>query len=99
MKERRKFARLHSQDKAFLQKENKLEEGRVMDISPGGMRVLVSNNIKEGSIITGEFKIIPNSGNFYVLGEVMWARPAKPASFEVGIKFSKVSTVPLRAYS
>ncbi len=99
MRERRKFSRLRSQEKALLQEKSRLEEGQLLDISPGGMRILLSNNIKVGSAISGEFKIIPKSGGpFYVRGEVIWARPAgekeKPDSFEVGIKFCKVSTVP-----
>lgn len=99
MREKRKFSRLKSQDKAFLKEKDRAEEGKLLDISPGGMRILLSNNIKVGSAISGEFKIIPKSGGtFYVQGEVVWAKQASekssPDSFEVGIKFRKVSTVP-----
>jgi len=42
---------------------------------------------------------LPNSGHFYVLGEVAWIKPAgkdqPQGANEVGIKFSKVSTIPI----
>lgn len=98
MRERRKFNRLKSLDKALLQEKNRSEQGQLLDISPGGMRILLNNDIKVGSSISGEFKIIPKSGSFYVRGEVIWVKPVsekpKPDSFEIGIKFCKVSTIP-----
>lgn len=100
MKEKRKFNRLESKDKAFLSKEEgQTEEGTLLDVSPQGMRVLLNNAIKAGTLISGNFKIIPHSGHFYVQGEVIWAKPAgektKNPSYEVGIKFTKVSTISL----
>lgn len=98
MRERRKSTRLKSQDKARLEKESKPEEGQLLNISLGGMCILLDNDIKVGSPVSGEFKIIPgSSGTFYVHGEVVWVKPAEDKktrrSFEVGIKFYKVSTV------
>ncbi len=62
------------------------------------MRVLLNNDIKVGSNIFGQFKILPNLGNFYVKGEVLWVKPQNPklksAAFEVGIKFAKINTIP-----
>ncbi len=100
MKEKRKFSRISSHDKAVLQEENGSCEARLLDLSPGGMKVLLNNKIRIGSHISGAFKIIPDSGGpFYVSGEVVWVKPSgkkpEPASFEVGIKFCKVSTIPL----
>jgi len=99
MREKRKFNRLKSQNKALLKEKDRTEEGRLLDISGGGMRILLNNNIKVGSAISGEFKIIQKSGGtFYVQGEVVWAKQTSketgPGSFEAGIKFLKVSTVP-----
>lgn len=98
MRERRKFNRLKSQDKTTFEEENKPKDGALLDISPGGMRILVDSDIKIGSAISGKFKIIPNGGPFYVQGEVIWVTPVtekiKPPSFVAGIRFSKISAVP-----
>lgn len=79
--------------------EGRQEEVMLLDISPGGMRVLLNDDINVGSSISGQFKIIPDGGPFYVQGEVIWVRPVvdkiKHSSFEVGIKFTKVSTISL----
>lgn len=100
MKERRKFNRLESKDKAILhQAEGKSEESRLLDVSPGGMRILLDKEINVGCVISGQFKIIPHIGHFYVKGDVVWVKPSGPKTrsqtFEAGIKFSKVSAVSL----
>lgn len=100
MKERRRFSRLQSKERTSLQKDTGQEkhEGLLLDVSPGGMRILLNREIKVGSLVSGQFKILPHSGHFYTRGEVAWARPVHPkdknSSFEVGVKFSKVSAVP-----
>ncbi len=100
MKEKRRFQRLESKDKAILRKEKgEQQEGLLLDISQGGMRVLLDNDIKIGSPIYGQFKILPHLGHFYVRGEVVWVKPAreknKTPTFAVGVKFCKVSTISL----
>lgn len=100
MKERRKFNRLATQKGKFLKKDGaKDQENALLDISPSGMRVLLGDDLKIGTSIFGQFQIFPDCGNFYVCGEVMWVKPAqeprKNANFEVGVKFNKVSAVPL----
>lgn len=100
MEEKRKFRRTPTKEKAFLQnkEQNRQQESHLMDVSSGGMRVLSDINIKVGSPLSGQFKIMPASGNFYVTGEVIWVKPKtddpqRPA-YEIGIKFHKVNTIP-----
>ncbi|MFH1247546.1 MAG: PilZ domain-containing protein [Candidatus Omnitrophota bacterium] len=101
MKEKRKFTRMGAQERKFLQKQgNTTQEIKLLDVSPGGMRILLdNNNLKVGSSIYGQFQILPSWGNFYVCGEVVWVKPSdenkKEDNFIVGVKFNKVSTVPL----
>lgn len=100
MQERRKFRRTQAKEKTALEsKEGKSHEGMLVDISPSGMRIISESNIHLGSQLSGKFKILPNSGNFYVLGEVAWIKPAgkdqPQGASEIGIKFSKVSTIPI----
>ncbi|MCK9594565.1 MAG: PilZ domain-containing protein [Candidatus Omnitrophica bacterium] len=101
MKERRRYTRLATKGKTSLNKDGKdAEEGFLMDISPGGMRILLESQTRVGSVISGQFKIIPHIGPFYVKGEVAWINPLKDAQnnsnrFEVGVKFNKVSTIPI----
>jgi hypothetical protein len=100
MKERRKYTRLATKGKTALNKDGKEpEEGFLLDISPGGMRILLDSKTQVGSVISGQFKIIPHIGPFYVKGEVTWINPLNDPQdsnrFEVGVKFNKVSTIPI----
>lgn len=98
MEERRKFRRTGAKEKALLGAAQIRHEGSLLDISSGGMRILSENQIAIGTQVSGQFKIMPHMGNFYVSGEVIWVKPAKdPLAFgyEIGIKFSKVSASPL----
>lgn len=104
MKEKRRFNRLKSKDKALLRIEGeRQEEGFLLDVTSSGMRILLDKEIKVGTSLLGQFKIIPHIGHFYVRGEVVWVKKAaggsgeeknKTQAFETGIKFSKVSTIP-----
>jgi hypothetical protein len=99
MQERRKFRRLETKEKTSLNKEGaEVEEGRLLDISPGGMRIILEKESPVGSLISGQFKILPNAGPFYIKGEVAWVKPSPAPEgsrvFEVGIKFNKVSAIP-----
>lgn len=98
MDERRKFRRTGAKEKARIASAQSRHEGSLLDISSGGMRILSDNHIAIGTQVSGQFKIMPHTGNFYVSGEVVWAKPAKePLAFgyEIGIKFAKVSASPL----
>jgi hypothetical protein len=99
MDEKRKFKRFETKEATFLNKEEgKPQEGSILDISPGGMRIVLDQETPLGSAISGQFKILPNLGPFYVKGEVAWVKPAKMTesqnSFLIGIKFNKVSALP-----
>lgn len=98
MKERRKFKRLPKNESTVFQKgDGQSQEGKVLDISTGGMKIVLDNDPKIGSSIIGQFEILPGMGHFYACGEVVWVKPGegKAKDFEVGIKFNKVSTIPL----
>ena len=99
MEERRKFRRSATKETASLEnKEGKKQESQLLDVSPGGMRIFADTEIKIGSHLSGRFKIIPKSGHFYVSGEVAWVKKASAeqgSGYEVGVKFKKVSTIPL----
>jgi c-di-GMP-binding flagellar brake protein YcgR len=99
MRERRKFSRWSTREKVNFNLKDARQEELVLDISPGGMRVVLDNELKVGSIISGQFKIIANQEPFYVRGEVVWVRRAidqinRPC-YEIGIKFNKISTTPI----
>lgn len=100
MLEKRKFSRCRIKEKALIKKEDNREvEGFVLDVSMGGMRVLLDKPIKIGSKLSGQFKVVPYLGQFFVQGEVIWSKPmaddkGNPGGYGVGAKFTKVSTVP-----
>jgi Tfp pilus assembly protein PilZ len=97
--ERRKFARLITKENTVLDKEGKKQDACLADISPGGMKIACDNSVEIGSTISGQFKILPNLGPFYVKGEVVWIKPCQEQtssqSYELGVKFNKVSTIPI----
>ena len=99
MEERRKFRRSVTKETASLEnKEGKNQESQLLDVSPGGMRIFADTDIKIGSRLCGRFKIMPKSGHFYVSGEVAWVKKAadpQGPGYEVGVKFKKVSTIPM----
>ena len=100
MEERRKFRRSSTKEKASLEsKEGSKQESTLLDVGSGGMRILSESNVKPGSAISGKFKIMPDSGHFYVSGEVRWVKPTTKdrhqPPYEIGIKFNKVSTIPI----
>ncbi|MBU0503941.1 MAG: PilZ domain-containing protein [Candidatus Omnitrophota bacterium] len=91
MKEKRKFNRINKKDDAFYHKgDGKKEKCIVLDISAGGMKVALDNKLEPGNSIFGQFQILPGLGHFYICGEVVWVKGR-----EVGVKFNKVSTIPL----
>jgi len=97
--ERRKFTRLFTNENSVLDKEGKKQNASLADISPGGMKIACDDAVEVGSVISGQFKILPNLGPFYVKGEVVWIKPdskqTDSRSYEVGVKFNKVSTIPI----
>jgi len=94
MEEKRQFNRWDWEDKAYVDLERGREEVRILDISVGGMRIVTDSALDRTKGLTGEFKILPNIGSFFVKGKIIWTQ-SKGNSFESGIVFDKVSTIPL----
>ncbi len=98
MKEKRKFRRFETKDTASLETKTGKQKTLLVDISLGGMHILLDNEIKTGDPVSGEFTIKPNAKPFYVTGEVAWVKPqldkSNKGNFRAGIKFTKVSTLP-----
>ena len=94
MLEKRKTNRLPHQERTFIERETGKKEITLLDISMGGMRAQLDEELQTGSTMTLQVKILPNAGAFYVRGEVTWVKPSAPGHFETGIKFTKVSTIP-----
>ena len=100
MQEKRKFKRLATGKETYVKEGGgKEKKATVVDISLGGMRVTLEGDIKVGSFLSGQFKILPSMGPFYVNGEVIWVKPLKQDTghpcYEVGVKFKNISAVPL----
>jgi c-di-GMP-binding flagellar brake protein YcgR len=98
MQERRRFNRCKLEQKAKVSMEaNREERGMLLDVSVGGMRILLNRKVELGSQLSGEFKIIPHLGPFYVRGVVAWTKAVNQKGsnlWEVGVKFTKVNTIP-----
>lgn len=98
MDERRKHKRLQMSENTSLNKNNADERCFLVDISPGGMKVQLEKEIKAGDTVSGQFKILPKAGPFYVKGTVTWVRPLKEknrsANYEIGVRFTKINTIP-----
>ena len=91
MKERRKFARCAVKEKTALKEtDGRGQEASVLDVGLGGMKILLNKEIKAGTRIRGQFKILPHSGPFFVDAEVVWTKGCL-----TGAKFVKVSTLSL----
>ena len=95
MQERRKASRLPRQEKTFVEKDSGKKEIKLMDISLGGMRVQIDEELKVGTVLTLQANILPLSGSFFMRGEVTWVKTVGPGQFETGVKFTKISTIPL----
>jgi hypothetical protein len=100
MPEKRKFSRCPIKEKAEIEKEGSSQtQGEVFDVSIGGMGILLDKEIKPGSKLSGQFKIVPYLDPFFVQGEVVWMKPYLDAQggltgYAVGVKFTKVNTIP-----
>ena len=98
MQEKRKFNRCKLDQKSKLSTEaNPDEQGLLVDVSAGGMKILLNHDVKLGSKLSGQFKISPHLGPFYIAGVVVWKKRAESglaSGWEVGIKFTKVNTIP-----
>jgi Tfp pilus assembly protein PilZ len=98
MQEKRSAKRLPSNQQSSLKHENGNEtDVTLIDISLGGMRVLMNEDLAVGKNLAGKFKILPHANPFYIQGIVAWTKPSPDEAhrFEIGIKFVKISTIPI----
>lgn len=95
MDEQRKFNRLFpGEEKATLVVEGKKEEVNILDVSAGGMKVCLSRQINPGSLVYGEFRILPELGKFFVRGKI--TRIVSDRGFyQVSVQFDKISAIPI----
>jgi c-di-GMP-binding flagellar brake protein YcgR len=100
MQEKRKFKRLPTGKETLVKEHSgRAKKATVVDVSLGGMRITLEEETKVGNYLSGQFRILPTMGPFYVNGEVIWVKTlrkdnVRPA-YEVGVKFKNISAVPL----
>lgn len=98
MEEKRRHNRWRIENKKAVLKEHKEDEVPLVDVSTGGMKVLLKENIPLGSKITGQFNISSKLGTYFIEGKVVWAKQrTKETNYEVGIQFQKINTIPHRS--
>lgn len=99
MQERRKFNRWQIEKETFFKSEPGAKEIQVIDVSPGGMRLIVDEWLEIGTFVSGEISLIANQKPFYIQGEVVWIKQAldqlNRVCYIVGIKFNKIRTIPI----
>jgi len=104
MHEKRRFSRCRIKEKVKIKKEEaNPDAGEAFDISTGGMGILLDKPIKIGSRLSGQLKILPQLDPFFVEGRVVWMKPyldteGECLGYAVGIKFTKVSTIPFKDF-
>ena len=98
MEERRKFDRLYVQTEGndMVSCVGIQGDVKVVDISAGGMKLALRNPVTVGTMVSGECKILPNGGPFFISGKVTRSYE-KDGGCEAVISFDKVSTIPLAA--
>lgn len=99
MQERRKFNRWQTEKETFFKPEADTKESQVIDISPGGMRLVVDEWVEIGTLVSGKINLGTNQKPFYIQGEVVWIKQAldqlNRTCYVVGIKFNKIRTTPI----
>ena len=94
MQERRRTRRLPRQERTFVEHGSGTKEITLLDISIGGMRVQLDEELKVGTPLTLKASILPHAGAFFMRGSVAWVKTISPGHFETGVTFTKVSTIP-----
>lgn len=94
MENKRKYDRWNFENVAVVECYGQRKEVKVLDVSLGGMRISTSEPIEANMSLTGEFKILPNIGPFFVQGRVIWTTK-RDNNYESGVVFDRVSTIPL----
>ena len=68
------------------------EEAPILDMSAGGMRVVLHHSINIGSVVYGQFNVLEYP--YYIKG-VVNRLVENQGSYETAITFDKVSSLPL----
>ena len=82
----------------LVEKKPHLKNGRAVDMSEGGLKLLLDEKPAVGSVLDLKITLPGSKDTAEIKGEVAWAEEAKPASgagqgkrqFHVGIKFLAV---------
>ena len=76
----------------FLCKEsNKEEKGRIIDISAGGVGlILTTEEVGAGMHLERWIDITEDKTPLYLTGVVVWSEKIEPQLFRVGVQFDKV---------
>ncbi|MFA5155834.1 MAG: PilZ domain-containing protein [Candidatus Omnitrophota bacterium] len=93
MEERRVFKRFDVDIpvKFLIVEENKEGMGKIMDISAGGVGLVITFERMQPFMHLELWLQLPDTKEpFHTSGKVMWLRQVQPAVFRVGIQFDKV---------
>lgn len=93
--ERREFPRLDARVKVDLvfmppgSREATSREFRSMDVSSGGMRILIDTPVSKGSFVALRVRLPEEKETVDLFAKVVWQRPAsqKTEQYLVGLKF------------
>jgi hypothetical protein len=98
LEERRNHSRLRIENrKATLRHSNGAREVPLLDLSNGGMKIMLDDNPALGSKIIGEFRVMPQLGPYFFQGKVSWTRIIPQGNkYEVGVAFERIHTTPLK---
>jgi hypothetical protein len=96
MDEGRRFNRVCFQEhrKGTILYADQRDEVNILDLSAGGMRIASYRPIPLGEDISGEFRVLPQGGPFFVRGRVTRITENNGA-WEAVVQFDRVSTIPL----
>jgi hypothetical protein len=95
MEDKRLFNRLfrEGEDQAvFRRRDNGQGVGSIIDLSAGGMRVALRDEVNVGEELYGHFQVLDMP--YYVRGKVNRVA-AQGNDWEVAIAFEKVSSIPI----
>ncbi len=94
MEEKRKHSRWKIEGKKAVIKEYKEKEVPLIDLSTGGMRLLLREGVPVGSKIAGHFDVSPRLGSYFIDGKVIWTQErTNDNNYDVGVQFEKISTI------
>ena len=96
MEEKRLWNRYSSEgaETVVISNDNLKVEAKILDIGAGGMKISCQHPLGCGTMIYGQFKILPTLGAFFVKGTAERVTEVN-GTWEIVVKFDKVSTIPL----